>query len=426
MNNVDNNNDMQIKNLRDLFKISFYKQEQIRNCFLMAITASITLVGYEFARSSTNVLFKNVYSTQDLPFVLALTPVVLLPLLYIYNLLLKKFGPHKTLFISTILSSLLFIILYQLMQLKWRWPVAVLYVFREGYIVLLIEQYWSFINSSLQSSEAKKVNGIIMAVAGLGGVVGGFAVHQLSRPLGTAYLILMCAFITLFSFIPAHFAYKNTSVKVLKKEALPPKKDSLGLSFLWQEKILFGIMLIVIFSQFYSVVIYLNFENEMQIAYPNPDQQTSFSGLFYAYVNIIALIFQLILAPILLSKIRPTIIFLMIPLLHLAALIFIFIHPSVAAAGTAFLIFKSTEYSIFRSTKEIFYIPFPDDVRFRTKEFIDIFCHRVSKSTISIIIAGCKQAGIIISQSFYLIIIFVSLIAWFASCMALNKNEKNH
>lgn len=418
------NSSSSFSSLADLLTLSFYKKEGIINCFLMALAASITLFAYEFARSSTTVLFKSVYSTADLTYVLALTPVVLLPLLYIYNFLLKKFGPHKTLFLSTLLSSILFIVLHQLMQFNWRWPVALLYIFREGYIVLLVEQYWSFINSSLISDEAKKVNGIIMAIAGLGGIAGGFAVHELSKPLGTSNLIVLTSIITIFSFIPAHFAYSKTSIKVLKKRELPAKKDGFGIFFLLKEKTLFWIMLIVIFCQFYSVAIYLNFENEMQIAYPNRDQQTSFAGLFYAYVNTVALICQLIVAPILLSKMRSALILLLIPILHLISLVIIFINPSVMSAAVAFLIFKSTEYSLFRSAKEILYIPFSDDVRFRTKEFIDIFCHRVSKSSISIAIAICKQLGMILSHSFYLVLILGSLALWISSSLALMKSTK--
>ncbi|MBF0360737.1 MAG: hypothetical protein HQK49_06985 [Oligoflexia bacterium] len=413
---------MKIRNLIDLFRMSFYKQEHVFNCILMALTAAITLFGYEFARSSTVVLFKNAYSTEDLPYVLALTPLVLLPLLYIYNLLLKKFGPQKTLFLSTLLSALIFLVLHQLMQFKWRWPAAMLYVFREGYIVLLVEQYWSFINSSIQRRDAKKLNGIIMAIAGIGGIAGGLAVHNSSQVLGTSNLIIISALITMFSFIPAYFAYSRTSITVLKKKELPAKKDGLGISFILQEKTLFWIFMIVVFCQFYSVVVYLNFEAEMQRAYPKPDEQTSFAGLFYAYANTFALVSQLILAPILLSKIRPAIIHLIIPLLHICTLVFIFIYPSVTAAASAFLIFKATEYSIFRSAKEILYIPFPDDVRFRTKEFIDIFCHRVSKSSISIVIAICKQLGVVLSQSFYLGIIAVSLIVWILSSIGLIKS----
>ncbi|MBF0315204.1 MAG: hypothetical protein HQK50_14525 [Oligoflexia bacterium] len=409
--------------IKELFSLAFYQKKNVRNTCFMAMAAFFTLFGYECVRSTSTVLFKNSFGNQNLPLVLALTPFVLLPMLYLYSFSLKKFGPQKTLIYSTTLSSIIFILLYQLATLELKWPIVLLYLLREGYIVLLIEQYWSFINSSIESQEAKKLNGIVTALSGIGGVLGGIFVHAYAKKWGAVPLILVMSGTTLCSLIPALVAYKNSDVDVLKKKELPPQKDGLGLSFILSERTLLLIMLLMIFCQFYSVVVFLNFETALQAAYPQTNEQTSFAGLFYAYVNAGAFVCQLLIAPYLLHRLRPALIHLTLPLLHLLTFLFIFIHPSIESAALAFFLFKTTEYSLFRAAKEILYIPFPDDVRFRTKEFIDVFCHRTSKSGISFLISLCSKAGILVGQSFYLALIPFALLGWLISSLFLCKKS---
>ena len=69
----------------------------------------------------------------------------------------------------------------------------ILFLVKEFYVVLLIEQYWSYMNSRFTPEAAKRLNGPITGVAGLGSVAGGWSVAQLAVPLGTDLLIPLAA-----------------------------------------------------------------------------------------------------------------------------------------------------------------------------------------------------------------------------------------
>ncbi len=53
------------------------------------------------------------------------------------------------------------------------------------------------------------------------------------------------------------------------------------------------------------------------------------------------------------------------------------------SVGAAYVCFKSIDYTLFRASKELLYIPLSFDVRFRSKEFIDVFGYRGSKGVAS-------------------------------------------
>ena len=116
---------------------------------LMALAAMFTLAGYEFIRSAATVLFKSAYGAENLPLVMALMPLVVGLGVAGYGVLLSKPGPKRTLLVTSLGSSLIIMACYFLLLTGSREVTVVLFLFKEFYIVLLIEQYWSYINSSV-------------------------------------------------------------------------------------------------------------------------------------------------------------------------------------------------------------------------------------------------------------------------------------
>ena len=157
----------------------------------MATSALFTLAGYEFIRSASTVLFKNAYGAENLPLVMAAMPVVVFGGVAIYGWILSQLGPRRTLLVTS-LGSGMFILACYLMLLNGSKTIApILFLFKEFYIVLLIEQYWSYINSSVSQNTAKKVNGPIAGIAGIGSVIGSSLVGATAEPLGTETMILL-------------------------------------------------------------------------------------------------------------------------------------------------------------------------------------------------------------------------------------------
>ena len=159
----------------------------------MAAAAFFTFCGYESIRSPATTIYMSVYGPENLGLIISAIPLCLLALLYGYGLLLSRCGPRRTLLITSLLSSAGIISLYYLLRSGLSAAPAALYIFQQAYIVILVEQYWSFPDSRLSSKTAKRLNGIITGFGSLGGVTGGLAVHRLAASLGTINLLPLSA-----------------------------------------------------------------------------------------------------------------------------------------------------------------------------------------------------------------------------------------
>ena len=107
---------------------------------LMALSAMFTLAGYEFIRSASTVLFKSAYGAENLPLVMAAMPFVVFAGVALYGRILTALGPRRTLLVTSLGSGLLIFCCYLSLLSGSKIVTPVLFLIKELYIVLLIEQ----------------------------------------------------------------------------------------------------------------------------------------------------------------------------------------------------------------------------------------------------------------------------------------------
>lgn len=394
------------------------KKEHFLIAFITSSAAAFALAGYEFVRSSANTLFKANYGAQNLPFVMAVVPVAMWLVLWLYGKILSWVGPRRTLFLTTIASAVIIFICFLAVQTGVKGASAFLFVFREVYIVLLIEQYWSLLNSSLGEDSAKKLNGPICGWASLGSISGGLLLYALAERLGTEAMLLFAAVATLPAAFLSDFGYRKIGEPKPRTEE--EKKETLGLKEFRLHPMLIFLFLIVIVTQIVSTTLDIRFQGILQEAIPEPDKQTAFSGGFFAWVNGVAAFLQFVAAPILLKYVPLRAIYFFIPLVHVATCFILTLNPSLASAGGAFLLFKAFDYSLFRASKEILYIPLSFAARYRAKEVVDAFGYRFGKGATSLVFVFFKQAGFIVTSAYSLVALAASLV-WFGLIFPLTK-----
>ena len=145
---------------------------------------------------------------------------------------------------------------------------------------------------------------------------------------------------------------------------------------------------------------------------PDTDERTSYFGYLNAAVNGSAFVLQFLVAPLLLRRVPLFLVFLAIPVVHLVTCSLLAIQPSLAVGAAAYLLFKALDYSIFRASKEILYIPLPFDARYRAKEVIDAFGYRASKGGTSGLLAMAGAAFGKLPVTAYPLIALAAATAW--------------
>jgi AAA family ATP:ADP antiporter len=395
------------------------RHEHLTAAVTIALAAACLLCGYEFVRSTSNTLFKAAYGAQRLPWVMAATPPVLIAVLYVYGRLLSWLGPRRTLLVTTLASAASIAACYAAISAGWKPATAVLYVLREAYVVLLIEQYWSFLNSTLGERAARVLNGPICGVGSLGAIAGGLLTGHFSTQLGAAAMLLFGAAACVPAALCSDLAYARCGEPApVAKEPLR-RSDHLGVTLFGAHPRLALLLVVILATQVLSGVLDLGFQGLLQDAIPDADKQTAFSGYYYAGLNGAAAVCQFLIAPLLLRFASLRLVHAAIPLVHVAACAWLLVEPSLASAGTAYLLFKVLDYSVFRAAKEILYIPFSFDVRYRAKEIIDVFGYRTGKGGVSLLITVAQSAGAVFTAPLYALAGMAAAGAWLVSILPL-------
>ena len=393
---------------------------------MMASAAAITLGGYELVRSPSNSLFASAYGKGQLPLVTTLVPVMVIAVAFFYARTLTALGPRRTLFVSTIGTAVLlilsgFALKYQLNSVLWF-----IYLFKEAYVVLLIEQYWSFINSSITQNEAKRINGLVCGIASVGSISAGIVGSQLAQTLGSDTMIILAGVVTLPAALIANAAFANfgepEDERSAKNSGLHLAKD-VGLSALLNEKVLLVIMSLVVLSQMVGTLLGLGFQGALYDAMPDAGSQSAYSYEFYAVINGVAALFQFILAPAALAIIGPRWLLIMVPLIHIIATGLCYLHPTLSTWAVAFAAFKCIDYSIFRAAKEALYVPLSFAARYRAKELIDVVGYRVSKGVTSGVVSLLQTGGVLMADGLLATGALVGVIVWLGTSFLLRSRS---
>lgn len=404
--------------------------EERRNlvaAFMVAFGSALLLVGYEFIRNSTNALFKQAFGKEALPYIFAAVPLFLFPMLLIYGRSLSKFGPRRTLVLTGLLASLCIALSNYFSQQGSRLAIAALFLIREAYIVFMIEQFWSFINSTFTQEEGKKFNGLLLVVCGIGPISAGLFMYKFTEQLGVTTLIYLAAFSLIPVVVIVNIAYQMVTPEAEARLVVPKNehRSSLALELFQEHRVLRVILALILLSQVYSTMASLVFQGQLHLEYPNVDRQTAVAGLVFSSINFLGLSCQLIVVPILLRRFPLTIIHVGIAAIHLVTISLAVIFGGFWSSLAVLVAFKGLDYTVFRAAKEVFYIPLPFDARFRAKEVIDILGYRFSKGTTAFGISALQQVGVIFSERVFALIGMCAALGWFGTARSFHLHVES-
>lgn len=394
---------------------------QVAPALLIGLAAAFTLAGYEFVRTPTNTLYVATYGKAGLPMVMALIPLAVLGCTYAYGWLLSRLGPRRTLFWTTLGSCGLIAALQLAFDAGVKEAIAPLYLFRNAYVVLIIEQYWSYINSTLSQANAKRLNGPISGIASIGSIAAGLVGASAVASLGTNRMVLFAVVATLPAAFISDFVYRKYGGP-RDEPRQHAEGHHLALHLFRTEKRLPLLLGMVILTQVIEAVMALAFQGELSAAYPEVDRQTAYSYAYFAWINGIAAGLQFLVAPILLNFVRPGLMNLIIPIVHIVACAAYLKDPGLTTAAIAYAGFKSIDYSLFRAAKEVLYVPLSFEARYRTKEVIDVFGYRFSKGITSGCITIVQNLGVAVTEVGYGAVAMVAAVLWAGLTLPLSKH----
>ncbi|HEV3270134.1 MAG TPA: hypothetical protein VGZ69_05755 [Candidatus Rhabdochlamydia sp.] len=378
---------------------------------------------YSIIRPVSNSLFITKYGTQFFPFAWMISIPLNLLLVGVYNKYLPKLGCLKTYLVvaSGIIaincSCALFI-----KQLSFL--IFFLYIWKEIYIMLMFQQLWSIIHSTVSLKRAKYLYGIFLGAGGVGSLLGSLLPGFFAVKVGSESLLYMT--------LPLYLCLTATFILTLKQssqglslqlEEKTGAKDALlhGIRLIINSRTLAFIALSVLFMQLSATLIDYQFSTYLEQTIIGKDLRTQYIGRVLGIGLSISVCMQFFGTYFLLQMMGIKRLHIGFPILLGSMSIFSFLFPGFAITTLVFIILKACDFSLFTIIKETLYIPLSSDEKFRAKAFIDVFLYRFAKVFASLIILSLQ---VILTSYLLPVLNSISIcvfISWIAIAIYLSK-----
>ncbi len=349
----------------------------------------LVLASYEISRATIESLFETAHGAESVPLAwLVVAPSVLVTVL-IYNRIIAR-TQLLPFFVGALVATL--VVLSALLVLnRFEVPGSYygLYVWKDIYIVVLIEMFWTFANSLFKVREARWLYGMFLVAGSAGAIAGGLSVGWLAGEFGSVGA-LGAVFPVLGLCVVICLALSRMIPPIAPPEKKsPPIGDSLRV--LKGSSYLVLMLLVVVAVQIAINLVDYEYKLYLNQAFVDTDARTAFRGQVNSAINLIALFLQLGSGPILAAVGVPRVL-LGIPMLLMLALGAFAAAPRLATAAVAKVTSKALDYSLFRAAKEILYIPLSPAEKTRGKAVIDIMVYRMAKAGAALLILGLGVA----------------------------------
>ncbi len=381
----------------------------------LCLLAFLVMFSYAIARPSAESLFLENNDAADLPLVWILVAAGALITVAIYNRFSLRFD-LVTLYgqVCAITSALLVGLI-----LAWKADLPhvgwALYVWKDLYIIVLVEIFYSFANAVFPIQRARWFYGLFGVFGGLGGVVGNLAVGPVAARIGTVdalwlvlpALVLSWALCLLFARL---FGARAPMREVADRE---PGGWADGLRVVRSSSYLLLMLGMIAVVQVAITLIDYQYNSLLEVTYADTDVRTGISGRVYAAVNFGTMICHASVGPILRVLAIPRTL-LGVPLLLCVAVVGFAVNPAFGTIAVAKVASKVLDYTIFRAAKEMLYIPLSYVEKTRGKAVVDMLTYRVAKGGASLLLLGLAAVatqGLITGMILGMIAIWLALTA---------------
>ncbi|TNE51929.1 MAG: hypothetical protein EP343_02535 [Deltaproteobacteria bacterium] len=345
----------------------------------------LLMVTYAIARPATKSLFLQEYGSRNLPYAwIAVAFFVVLAVSY-YNRWVVRFPLMRMFGGSIVITSSLMLVFLAAALLGSKPAVFALYVWKDIYIVIMVEIFWSFANVVFPIKTARWAYGLFCMMGSLGGLVGHLGVGPLSHRVETIHTLWFV--LPLFAMIWGITHYFSSHVGETTATLSEHKTASLreGFQVVRKSRYLVLLLLLVAVVQIVVTLIDFQYSRSLELTYTSTNQRTAIIGQVFAMINMVSIVLELLTGPIL-RFVGVPLALLSIPLMLGAAIGGLLVWPKFLMVVVAKVTSKGTTYSIFKAAKEILYIPLSYKEKTQGKAVVDMLTYRLAKGVASVML----------------------------------------
>ncbi len=363
------------------------RKEEVRLAAVLFCGYGLILLTYFFLKPARDSLFLAGPGPNNLPVVFVLIALVALPVTLLYGRLARILDLGRLIKATSAVLIGCLLLLRWLLALEIWWIYYAFYVWVGIYGILTTSQFWLFANSVLDSTQARRIFGVVNLGGILGAIIGGETASFLVGvvEVSTRDLLLFCAgFLALSTVLLNRAGGLGRTAGPPAATAAPlqePVRSSLRevRSMLRDHRYLAGIGGLLSLTMLVATLVDFQFKTIVVEAYPDQQSLAVFLGKFYGRLSMVSLLLQTFLTYRLIRFWGVAGAILLLPLGLLLTSVGMLAVPSLWGAVLLRGIDGSLRPSVDKTGRELLFLPVPLEVRKRAKVFIDLFVDRWSR-----------------------------------------------
>jgi ATP:ADP antiporter, AAA family len=362
-----------------------------KNLLLFVLAYFTVLFNYPLIRSSTTSLFFESFGAKASPMAWLWAVLFLSFSIFVCNKLQKHFKVQIVFAVATIFSSLVFLSGNISFFAENKFFAFLAFIWKEIAIVLQVHLLLAYANSYFKKEDFKRLIGPIGAMGSLGGIFGGLLTSYLSNHGGTLLVLHIGIIFVLLPLLFFSFTKNLFSLNVNKLSPLESLQDG-GV-----KKYVFYICSMVALTQFIINIADFQFNLAFELSVPTSDLRTGYLGQIYTWTNALTFVFQFVVLPYILPRIKERNLHLFIPLSYLICVLALMMNMFVGLLPIAmlYIYFKAADYSFFSAGKEILYQPLASPQKYGAKYLTDMLVYRSSKAFIALLLIYVQSSSIL-------------------------------
>ena len=290
----------------------------------------------------------------------------------------------------------------------WAW---VFYCWVSVFVVFAVSLFWSFTHTQFSPDEGRRFYGYIGAGGTIGAMVGSLFTSGMAQELGTVNLLLASA-VTLIPCVWIGYALdpRADPGETSSPEEHPVARAS-GWGLICKSPYLRGIAWIVLVAVCVAGFDDYRYKEVIERSLPVLDERTAFFARAYLATNIVGLFIGLVLTRPLHVRFGPRPGLLAYPLLILIGGVVLLRTASLELVFWLIVLQQAASYSIFKTSRELLFLPRTAEEKFVVKGFVGTFVFRAGTGLASVFILYCWPPDGV-SRISYLTIPLALLLAW--------------
>jgi len=356
----------------------------------------LVLTTVHFAgKSVRQASFIDVIGAENLPFVYLAVALVSYPVLVLYSRVAARVE-HSVLIVGlTMLHSVGFFIFFFLYGLDQPWVVALYYVWLGMAFAIAVSQVWSYANHVFDPRQARRLFAFIGAGGLLGAIPGGLLAWGVTKFAGTRATLIACAVLVLVMLVLVVLIERyrpNTQPPPTRTRQARVEEARGGLEIIRGSRLLLVITVLMLVTVVVGQLVGWQFYWFVELRTEHLDERTTVISQFFILMGIVGFLFQLLFTQRIHRALGVGVGMRVLPatvgLMQVAVVLALTVAPIAVypLVWVLMLAEGSLRHSVDQATRELLFLPVPENLRTRAKAFIDVFVQRFAKGMAALLI----------------------------------------